>query len=121
MSNTSKLGPASALLCARCGRRAESWQHRVSAGRGGPTDLFNCVPLCGDGVRGCHGWAEANPKLAQAVFLDIPGRFVRGRYEGPDELYRWTYNRQVWEDGVGWRDAAEHDVPPYRDAPWSWQ
>lgn len=102
MGNAAILGPASDHLCARCGKPAQGWQHRVSAGRGGPTDRFNCVPLCGDGTRGCHGWAEANPAAAQEVFLDIPGRFIRGRYEGSDPLFRLHYNGERWDDDLGW-------------------
>ena len=106
MSNAAILGPARDQTCVRCGSRAESWQHRVAAGRGGPTDRFNCVPLCGDGTRGCHGWAEANPDAAQAAFLDIPGQFVRGRYIGPDPLYRLHYNGERWDEHDGWTTAA---------------
>lgn len=106
MKNTARiLGPARDRQCVRCGRRAESWQHRVAAGRGGPTDLFNCVALCGDGTRGCHGWAEHNVTAARSLYLDIPGRFERGRYVGPDELYRWHYNGERWTDEHGWTDA----------------
>jgi hypothetical protein len=85
---------ASDHLCVRCGRRAESWQHRVAAGKGGPDDLFNCVPLCGDGTRGCHGWAESRVHEARKVGLDVEGSFLRGRYVGPDETYRAYYNRE---------------------------
>jgi hypothetical protein len=105
MSSTAKLGRASDGLCVRCGRRANSWQHRVAAGRGGPTDPFNCVRLCGDGTRGCHGWAEHNVAAAQRVHLDIPGSFARGRYVGPDEVYRWHYNGERWSQEHGWVDA----------------
>lgn len=112
MSNSSVLGPASAHLCG-CGRRAESWHHRLAQGRGGPTDRFNCVAVCGDGVRGCHGWAEANPEAAQAVFLDIPGHFINGRYVGPDEFYRWNYNLEVWDDDRRmWRELLDGESPP---------
>ena len=100
-----RLPPARDGVCVRCGKRAESWQHRVSRGRGGPDDLFNCVRLCGDGVRGCHGWAEANPAAAQAVFLDVAGQFVRGRYDGPDAYYRLHYNGERWDDDDGWTTA----------------
>lgn len=101
MSNAARLGPAREHACVRCGAQAQSWQHRVAAGRGGPTDHFNCVPLCGDGTTGCHGWAEANPTEAQHVFLDIPGSFTRGRYVGPDPMYRLHYNGEPW-DGTRW-------------------
>ncbi|MFN2346026.1 MAG: hypothetical protein ABR616_09970 [Dermatophilaceae bacterium] len=103
MGSASKtLGPARNRQCVRCGGPAESWQHRVAAGRGGPDDHFNCVPLCGDGTRGCHGWAEANPTAAQAEYLDVPGSFTRGRYEGPDAYYRAVYNREQWDPADGW-------------------
>ena len=112
MSNSRILGPARGSECVRCGRRAESWQHRVSKGRSGPTDHFNCVPLCGDGTRGCHGWAEHNVAEAQAVFLDIPGSFLRGRYVGPDEVYRLHYNGEVWDATSGdWREAGYRRSP----------
>jgi hypothetical protein len=102
-----RLGRASDHACVRCGRRAESWQHRVARGRGGPDDAWNCVPLCGDGTRGCHGWAEANPAAARVVYLDVPGRFVRGRYEGPDPFYRAHYNREVWTETDGWVERED--------------
>jgi hypothetical protein len=102
-----RLPPARDGLCVRCGRRAESWQHRVAKGRGGPTDEMNCVRLCGDGTRGCHGWAEHHPEQAQAVFLDIPGSFVRGYYTGPDPLYRSHYNGERWDDVDGWTTAGK--------------
>ena len=102
MSNSSILGPARNHVCARCGRRAASWQHRVSKGRSGPTDLFNCVPLCGSGTTGCHGWAEHNIIMARKVWLDVPGSFTRGRYTGPDPYYRAHYNSERWDDVHGW-------------------
>lgn len=113
MSNSSRLGPASAHLCVRCGRRAESWQHRVAKGRGGPTDYYNCVPLCGDGTRGCHGWAEHNVTAARAVGLDVAGQFERGRYVGPDDGYRWHYNRELWDPiETTWRPARDGEREP---------
>lgn len=107
-SNTATLGPARDLRCICCGKPAQSWQHRVAAGRGGPTDLFNCVPLCGDGTAGCHGRAESEVAWAQEQRLDIPGSFVRVRYVGPDEAYRWHYNREVW-NGTDWEGTREED------------
>ena len=106
-SNAAILGLARDHACVRCGRRAESWQHRVSKGRSGPTDAFNCVPLCGDGVRGCHGWAEHNVDAAREVFLDVPGYFTRGRYVGPDAYYRLHYNGEAWDDERGWVPADQ--------------
>lgn len=110
MSNSRVLGPARNHPCVRCGRQAESWQHRVSSGRSGPTDRFNCVPLCGDGTRGCHGWAEHHVTEARAVFLDIPGDFLRGVYRGPDEGYRAHYNAERWDDVAGWVPIEETPV-----------
>lgn len=51
-------------LCERCGRRGESVHHRVNRSQGGPWSGSNCVHLCGDGTRGCHGWVGANPLAA---------------------------------------------------------
>lgn len=113
MTNTRILGHARDHACVRCGRRAESWQHRVSRGRGGPTDRFNCVPLCGDGTQGCHGWAEQHVEQGRQAFLDIPGSFTRGRYKGPDDLYRWHYNGEVWDlvESV-WREPVPGECAP---------
>lgn len=98
------LGRASDHACVRCGQSAQSWHHRVSSGRGGPTDRYNCVPLCGSGTTGCHGWVEAHPDLARDVFLDVPGYFLRGRYVGSDPEYRWRYNGETWT-GDDWEAA----------------
>lgn len=88
---TRLLGKASDHRCARCGERAASWQHKVAKGRGGPTDKFNCVPLCGSGTTGCHGWAEANPHAARVAGFDVEGHFLHGRYVGPNESYQEYY------------------------------
>ena len=66
--------------CAGCGRPADSAQHRRARGMGGTTDVTighpaNGVPLCGGqlaGVRGCHGWAEANPVDAELLGWRLP-------------------------------------------------
>lgn len=55
--------------CVGCGRPDVTTQHRRARGMGGTSDVgighpANGVPLCGDGVRGCHGWTEANPSHA---------------------------------------------------------
>ena len=101
-SNAALLGPARERYCVRCGRGAQSWHHRVPEGRGGPTDRFNCVPLCGHGTIGCHGWVEHHRTEATAGFLLIPGSFERGLYVGPDFVYRARYNGEVWDDELGW-------------------
>lgn len=55
--------------CIGCGRTNITTQHRRARGMGGTSNEdishpANGLPLCGDGVRGCHGWAEANPTAA---------------------------------------------------------
>lgn len=78
-------------LCATT--RAASWSHRRSRGQGGLWAPSNGCDLCGDGVRGCHGWVEANPRLAAAG-----GWRIRDR-RTPDRV-------PVWLDaalaGPGW-------------------
>lgn len=51
--------------CERCGKGGQvTMHHRKKRGQGGPWTPENIVAVCGDGTRGCHGWIEANPKLA---------------------------------------------------------
>lgn len=58
--------------CIGCGRTNITAQHRTARGRGGTSGAAailiaraaNGLPLCGDGVRGCHGWTESNPEWA---------------------------------------------------------
>lgn len=50
----------------------------------------NGVPLCGDGVRGCHGWAEHNPTDAELLGWRLA--------PGADQLVApW------WDRVYGWR------------------
>lgn len=62
--------------CVRCGTPVDaspdgySLQHRVARKMGGTSDYLigrpaNGATLCGDGVRGCHGYVEANPVEAE--------------------------------------------------------
>ncbi|MFI7191429.1 HNH endonuclease [Nocardia nova] len=52
-------------LCERCGRRrAHSLHHLKNRSQGGEWSPQNCVWLCGDGVRGCHGWVTEHPDAA---------------------------------------------------------
>lgn len=81
--------------CVRCGRLAESVDHKLPRSRGGTHDLFNLQAMCGDGVRGCHGWKEANPQAAVESGFGVAGSVTRGRYRGPDEDYRRFYNGEV--------------------------
>ena len=58
--------------CIGCGRTDLTAQHRRARGMGGTSDVSlghpaNGVPLCGDGVRGCHGWAEKNRDHARLL------------------------------------------------------
>lgn len=50
-------------LCERCCRNGPylSVHHRKKRSQGGGWSPSNCVLLCGDGVRGCHGWIEHHP------------------------------------------------------------
>lgn len=53
--------------CEICGvARAESVHHRRNRSQGGPWSPSNCVSVCGDGVRKCHGWVGQHPKAAHA-------------------------------------------------------
>lgn len=38
--------------------------------------VSNLVACCGDGVRGCHGWVEAHPSLANAEGLWLFGHQI---------------------------------------------
>lgn len=80
--------------CIGDGRPDVTTQHRRARGMGGTSDVAighpaNGVPLCGDGVRGCHGWAEHNP--IDAALLGW--RLVAGELAtvAPfwDRLYGW--------------------------------
>ena len=56
--------------CEVCGRAAASVHHRNKQGRHWTPG--NTLSLCGDGVRFCHGWIEANPAHAMALGLWVP-------------------------------------------------
>ncbi|RPA65766.1 HNH endonuclease [Gordonia oryzae] len=57
-------GEESVGQCERCGRWGTTIHHRKNRSQGGEWSPVNCVALCGDGVRGCHGWATVNPNAA---------------------------------------------------------
>lgn len=60
--------------CEVCGRRkGDSFGHRVKRSQGGTWAPSNGIRLCGDGTRGCHGWCEAHPVLAQTFGWALPG------------------------------------------------
>jgi hypothetical protein len=97
-TNTRKLlAVRSGGLCERCGiSPAESVHHRVKRSQGGPWSASNCVHVCGDGVRGCHGFAEHNPNAAEPEGLHLrpwmtpaDSRFLyRGRWVLLDDAGR---------------------------------
>lgn len=55
-------------FCERCCRFGGlTLHHRVNRSQLSKSrhwEPANCVMLCGDGVRGCHGWTGANPTEA---------------------------------------------------------
>lgn len=57
--------------CARCGinvaERLHSIHHRVRRSQGGRNVPECLITLCGDGVRGCHGWVHRNVAEARAA------------------------------------------------------
>jgi hypothetical protein len=80
--------------CIGCGRPDVTCQHRRARGMGGTSDVTighpaNGVPLCGDGVRGCHGWTESRPHDATLLgWRLLPGESA---LEAPffDRVYGW--------------------------------
>lgn len=63
--------------CARCGQVGWTVHHRKPRGMGGSRDpainsAANLLWLCGDGVRGCHGWIESNRNTARANGWLVP-------------------------------------------------
>ncbi|WP_328856868.1 HNH endonuclease [Williamsia herbipolensis] len=50
--------------CERCGQTGTTIHHRRKRSRAGRWSPDNCVALCGDGARGCHGWTETHPDEA---------------------------------------------------------
>lgn len=99
--------------CLGCGRTDVTTQHRRARGMGGTSDVTighpaNGVPLCGDGVRGCHGWAERHPTDARLLGWALaPGEHA---LEAPfwDRLYGWR--RWAEEDGGKVTDGRR---PPF--------
>jgi hypothetical protein len=49
-----------------CTGTAESTHHRKPRKQGGLNTEWNLVDVCGDGVRGCHGYIERNRERAYA-------------------------------------------------------
>jgi hypothetical protein len=87
--------------CIGCGRSDITAQHRRPRGMGGTSNVVighpaNGVPLCGDGVRGCHGWAESNREDARLL----------GWLLTPDEDALGT---PFWSRGWQWRTWIEEE------------
>lgn len=89
--------------CAGCGNPQVTTQHRRARGMGGTRrdelgQAVNGVPLCGDGVRGCHGWAESLPVVAGLLGWRL------SVLEDPLVEPFWTrllgWRRWVLDDGV---------------------
>ena len=57
----------------------------------------NCVMLCGDGVRGCHGWVENHPQLAAGEGFHV------WAHQEPGEVLvtLWHHPRPVRLDDEG--------------------
>lgn len=74
-SSSGKSGPGGYLT--DLSRRQVSIHHRRPRGMGG-TDrpdtntLANLMLICGDGVRGCHGWLESYRTIAEARGYLVP-------------------------------------------------
>lgn len=105
--------------CIGCGRTDLTAQHRTARGMGG-TSLYtigspaNGVPLCGDGIRGCHGWTESNPEWGELLGWRVPA---------PGDLTAPFWTRFAWQrwmieaDGfpsVLYVDESELDRLPMR-------
>lgn len=97
--------------CIGCGRVDVTTQHRRARGMGGTSDTAighpaNGLPLCGDGVRGCHGWAERNPEAAELIGWRLaPGTPALG-----SPFYDRSYGWRAWaevDDSVGVRFVDE--------------
>lgn len=91
--------------CIGCGDSRLSAQHRSARGKGGTSGAAaaliaspaNGVPLCGDGVRGCHGWTEANPEWAEL----LGWRVLAGMDIAAAPWWtRFGWNRWVQVDGA---------------------
>lgn len=92
--------------CVGCGRPDVTTQHRRARGMGGATNVTlahpaNGVPLCGDGTRGCHGWAEHHPRDAALLGWRLA--------PGEDPLVAPFWNRTY----RGWHRWDEEAVEVY--------
>lgn len=93
------LGDPDDARCERCGAPPPlTMHHRRNRSQGGQWVPSNIVALCGDGVRGDHGWVGAHPAEA-----NVQGWSLRG---GDDPLLVpiFHYAMQSWvqldDDGM---------------------
>ena len=90
--------------CIGCGRTDLTAQHRrarMMGGRHGKAAAVsghpaNGVPLCGDGVRGCHGWAESHRHDARLLGWLL-------------EEHQPALGTPFWSRIWGWRAWAEDE------------
>jgi hypothetical protein len=55
-------GTCEVMIPGVCMGQAHSMHHRKNRSQGGTWDVENILHVCGDGVRGCHGWITEHPK-----------------------------------------------------------
>ncbi|MFR9773147.1 hypothetical protein [Nocardia sp. SC052] len=89
-------------LCERCGARAHSVHHRRNAGQGGPWTPQNCVHLCGDGTRLCHGWITTHPDNAHSEGYALK----HGDNPALIPITHWLYGAVRLDDTGGYVLAA---------------
>lgn len=103
--------------CVMCGRSVvdypSSVHHRRPRGAGGSALLerpSNLVRLCGDGVRGCHGWLESHRETANLTGWLLPKLNLE---IDPTEVPLLTYNGWVLlsDDGSVTPCEAPQEVP----------
>lgn len=114
--------------CARCGRglvwerRGVDWSvhHRCPRSSGGTRRMWvdeaaNGVALCGNGVKGCHGWVESNrvEAVSDGFLVSAIGRLMADEVEIRHVLYGWCLLRDD-----GWLDPVELGPTPESLSSW---
>ena len=93
-------------MCERCTRGGAVTLHhrrnRSQLHKSRHWEPANCVMLCGDGVRGCHGWVTVRPTAAHAE-----GWHVKPWEEPQDVPVYWRGYRWVLLDSDGGMSDAE--------------